>query len=270
MHRKDNCWENIKQETYPKNLYFIAEDNCFGRLKVGDSIVTCLFFLINIKPYCVIERDKAAIIKVFKNHLYTIEMLKLESIKNWKSSYSLPTTLFLNECTITSYEQKMGVHIIVSYRAYMQEIAAYLKLSSNLVANISIDCIISDKLGEEFRFTITYIVKSFIGNTTFWLITKTNEVLPVISLHSIYPAFEWAEREVWDMMGIVFIKHSDLRRLLTDYGFSGHPLRKDFPVSGYKEVYFSDTAKLVEYSELEVPQVLRTAVVNAIQLNGNA
>jgi NADH-quinone oxidoreductase subunit C len=164
---------------------------------------------------------------------------------------------FLDKCTVAGYEQKLGTVVIVSYRQLVQEVATYLKLSTCFYANVGVDCIISDKSNFEHRFTITYIMKSFVGNTTFLLVTKTNEILPIPSLCNIYPAFEWAEREAWDLMGVMFIKHPDLRRILTDYGFHGHPFRKDFPLTGFKEVRYNDTTKLVEYGDLEVSQSLR-------------
>jgi NADH:ubiquinone oxidoreductase subunit C len=90
------------------------------------------------------------------------------------------------------------------------------------------------------------------------VITKTTETTPLISSQSLFPAFNWAEREIWDFFGIFFVNHSDLRRILTDYGFSGYPLRKDFPLSGYQEVYFDDPLKSIEYRVVELSQAFRT------------
>jgi len=77
------------------------------------------------------------------------------------------------------------------------------------------------------------------------------------SLTFLFPGLNWQEREVWDMFGITFLNHPDLRRILTDYGFLGHPLRKDFPVSGFVEVYFDETTQLVCYQPLSLAQEFR-------------
>ena len=82
-----------------------------------------------------------------------------------------------------------------------------------------------------------------------------NEVIP--SLTSIFPASNWMEREVFDMYGIKFKDHPDLRRILTDYGFNGHPLRKDFPLTGFKEVRYSEKDKKVIYEPVKLEQDYR-------------
>ncbi|PIZ31749.1 MAG: NADH-quinone oxidoreductase subunit C [Alphaproteobacteria bacterium CG_4_10_14_0_8_um_filter_53_9] len=80
---------------------------------------------------------------------------------------------------------------------------------------------------------------------------------PVPSLQSLFPAATWYEREVFDMFGIPFTDAQDLRRILTDYGFQGHPLRKDFPVFGYEEVFFNEATSQVEYKAVDMPQETR-------------
>jgi NADH-quinone oxidoreductase subunit C len=73
----------------------------------------------------------------------------------------------------------------------------------------------------------------------------------------LFAGSNWSEREVWDMFGVLFFRHPDLRRILTDYGFLGHPLRKDFPLSGFVEVYFNDMTQLVCYQSLSLAQEFR-------------
>ncbi len=86
----------------------------------------------------------------------------------------------------------------------------------------------------------------------------TDEETPVPSLSGLYPAANWFEREAYDLFGVYFSGHPDLRRLLTDYGFEGHPLRKDFPMTGYVEVRYDDEQKRVLYEKVQLPQEFRS------------
>lgn len=85
-------------------------------------------------------------------------------------------------------------------------------------------------------FQIVYNLLSLRYNSRIRVKTYTDEMSPIESICSIFPAANWYEREIFDMFGVFFVNHPDLRRILTDYGFDGHPLRKDFPLSGYLEV----------------------------------
>jgi NADH dehydrogenase (ubiquinone) Fe-S protein 3 len=87
--------------------------------------------------------------------------------------------------------------------------------------------------------------------------TYTDELTPVESASSVYLSADWFEREIWDMYGIFFTNHPDLRRILTDYGFEGHPLRKDFPLSGYTEVRYDDELKRIVSEPIELAQEFR-------------
>jgi len=86
----------------------------------------------------------------------------------------------------------------------------------------------------------------------------TDEFTPIESANSIWPSANWYERETWDMYGIMFSGHPDFRRILTDYGFSGHPLRKDFPLTGYSEVRYSEEQKRVVYEPVSLTQEFRS------------
>ena len=87
--------------------------------------------------------------------------------------------------------------------------------------------------------------------------TQTNDVDPVPSVIEVFPAADWFEREAYDMYGILFANHPDLRRLLTDYGFQGHPLRKDFPLSGHVEVRYDEEHKRIVYEPVRLAQEFR-------------
>ena len=87
--------------------------------------------------------------------------------------------------------------------------------------------------------------------------TYTDELTPIDSITSVYQGANWYEREVWDMFGVFFANHPDLRRILTDYGFAGHPFRKDFPLSGFVEVRYDDEVKRVVTEPVELAQEFR-------------
>ena len=97
----------------------------------------------------------------------------------------------------------------------------------------------------EDRFDVVYNLLSVSLNQRLRLITTTDVAQPVPSVHTIWPVATWWEREAWDLFGIVFSGQPDLRRILTDYGFEGHPLRKDFPMTGYVEVRYDEDRKQV-------------------------
>jgi len=107
------------------------------------------------------------------------------------------------------------------------------------------------------RFDVVYHLLSPRLNARIRVKVTTNETTPVESVTGIYAGANWFEREAWDMYGILFTGHPDLRRLLTDYGFEGHPLRKDFPLTGYVEVRYDDEVKRVVYEPVNLRQEFR-------------
>ena len=115
-----------------------------------------------------------------------------------------------------------------------------------------------DRPGREPRFDVVYNLLSLTRNARVRVITETDEVAPVPSVALIWPTATWFEREAWDMYGIFFADHPDLRRLLTDYGFEGHPLRKDFPLSGYVEMRYDEELKRVVYEPIKLRQDFRS------------
>lgn len=107
------------------------------------------------------------------------------------------------------------------------------------------------------RFEVVYHLLSPRLNARIRIKISTDEETAVKSATDLYPGANWFEREAWDMYGILFSGHPDLRRLLTDYGFEGHPLRKDFPLTGYVEVRYDDEVKRVVYEPVELRQEFR-------------
>ena len=107
------------------------------------------------------------------------------------------------------------------------------------------------------RFDVVYNLLSVSLNQRVRVIVTTDAATPVDSVHAIWPAATWWEREAWDLYGIIFNNQPDLRRILTDYGFEGHPLRKDFPLTGYVEVRYDEERKSVVYEPVKLVQDFR-------------
>jgi NADH-quinone oxidoreductase subunit C len=108
------------------------------------------------------------------------------------------------------------------------------------------------------RFDVVYNLLSVTLNHRVRLIVTTDTATPVPSVHTVWPVATWWEREAWDLFGIVFSGQPDLRRILTDYGFEGHPLRKDFPMTGYVEVRYDEDRKQVVNEPVRLTQDFRT------------
>ncbi|MBM3506340.1 MAG: NADH-quinone oxidoreductase subunit C [Alphaproteobacteria bacterium] len=108
------------------------------------------------------------------------------------------------------------------------------------------------------RFDVVYNLLSLTKNKRVRVKVETDEVTPVPSVTDVYRAAGWYEREAWDLYGVLFAGHPDLRRILTDYGFEGHPMRKDFPLTGYVEVRYDAEQKRVVYEPVALTQEFRT------------
>ncbi|CAL8088435.1 unnamed protein product [Calicophoron daubneyi] len=109
----------------------------------------------------------------------------------------------------------------------------------------------------KYRFQIVYNLLSLRYNSRIRVLTYTDELTPIDSSCSVFQASNWYEREIWDMYGVFFADHPDLRRILTDYGFQGHPQRKDFPLSGYTEMRYDDEYRRVVIEPVELSQEFR-------------
>ncbi len=107
------------------------------------------------------------------------------------------------------------------------------------------------------RFDVVYQLLSMTKNHRVRIKLQTDEHVAVPSVTAVYPGALWFERETYDMYGVLFTGHEDMRRLLTDYGFEGHPLRKDFPLTGFTEVRYDDTEKRVVYEPVRLQQQMR-------------
>ena len=120
-----------------------------------------------------------------------------------------------------------------------------------------IDITAVDWPGRERRFDVVYHLLSPKHNVRIRVKAQTDEATPVPSIIEVFPGADWFERETYDLYGIVFTGHPDMRRLLTDYGFDGYPLRKDFPLTGFVEVRYDDEAKRVVYAPVRLAKEFR-------------
>jgi len=133
----------------------------------------------------------------------------------------------------------------------------YLKTNYKCRFKQLIDITAVDYPEKEKRFKIVYLLLSHENNLRILININIDEKTPVPSITKIFPSANWMEREVFDMYGISFKDHPDLRRILTDYGFEGYPLRKDFPLTGHTEVRYSEDKKKVIYEPVKLDQEYR-------------
>jgi NADH dehydrogenase (ubiquinone) Fe-S protein 3 len=148
--------------------------------------------------------------------------------------------------------------VIVCRKEYLNFSLVCLKTHVNFQYKM-LSCMTGlDFLGFHYRFCVTYDLLSLNFNNRLRVKIFTNEISPVESVVSVYPSANWWEREVWDLFGVFFCKHPDLRRILTDYGFEGFPLRKDFPLSGYVETRYDKSKRRIVLEPIELTQEFRT------------
>jgi NADH dehydrogenase (ubiquinone) Fe-S protein 3 len=170
---------------------------------------------------------------------------------------------------INNYKKLHNAIPIVSYQIYNDESSLNVE-SKNLVLVLSylkkhvntqfsmLSCISGvDLLFTNYRFCVAYDLLSLTNNARIRVKCFVNEVTYLDSSCIVYKNANWWEREIWDMYGIYFQNHPDLRRILTDYGFEGYPLRKDFPLSGYAEVSYDSSKKRVVLEPVEFAQEYR-------------
>ena len=133
----------------------------------------------------------------------------------------------------------------------------FLKTNDKCSFRQLIDITAVDYPEKEKRFVIVYLLLSHENNLRIIVKTNIEENIPIPSITKIFPSANWMEREVFDMYGVSFKDHPDLRRILTDYGFEGYPLRKDFPLTGHSEVRYSEDKKKVVYEPVKLDQEYR-------------
>lgn len=147
--------------------------------------------------------------------------------------------------------------IIHSDPKHVKNLIYFLKNHTSCQFTQLVDMIGVDYPERKNRFEVVYNLLSINYNSRIKVKTFTDELTPIDSVTDIFRSAGWYEREVWDMYGVYFIGNPDLRRILTDYGFEGHPLRKDFPLSGYTEVRYDEEHKRVVHEPVEMTQEFR-------------
>ena len=151
-----------------------------------------------------------------------------------------------------------GELTVVVARAQVVRVLTELRDDSDCLFEVLIDICGVDYPERENRFDVVYHLLSPRKNQRIRVKCETDEEKPVPSVVDVFPAANWFEREAYDMYGILFSGHPDLRRILTDYGFQGYPLRKDFPLTGYVEVRYDDAQKRVVYEPVKLTQEFRS------------
>ncbi len=158
---------------------------------------------------------------------------------------------------VTRVETLLGELIVYAERPAIATLCTELRDHPALAFEQVMDVAGVDWPTRVERFEVVYNLLSVSLNQRVRVIVTTDEVQPVPSVHGVWPVATWWEREAWDMFGIAFSGQPDLRRILTDYGFQGHPLRKDFPLTGYVEVRYDEDRKAVIYEPVKLTQDFR-------------
>jgi NADH-quinone oxidoreductase subunit C len=151
-----------------------------------------------------------------------------------------------------------GQLIVRVKRESILRVIGFLRDDARCLFKVLIDLCGVDYPERPERFEVVYNLLSLKHNQRIRVKVATDEETPVPSVAGLYSAAGWFEREAWDLFGIYFADHPDLRRLLTDYGFEGHPLRKDFPLTGYVELRYDEDQKRVVYEPVKLKQEFRS------------
>jgi NADH-quinone oxidoreductase subunit C len=159
---------------------------------------------------------------------------------------------------VTSWEIALGELMVTTSRESLLRLMKLMRDDANCLFKVLIDVTAVDFPERPERFEIVYNLLSLSHNQRIRVKVAADEQSPVPSMVQLFSSAGWFEREVWDMFGVFFVDHPDLRRMLTDYGFEGHPLRKDFPLTGYVEVRYDDEQKRVVYEPVKLTQDFRS------------
>jgi NADH-quinone oxidoreductase subunit C len=156
---------------------------------------------------------------------------------------------------VTGHDVAYGELTVTAKASEIVNVIRYLRDEQRFVSFIDVTAV--DWPGRERRFDVVYHLLSPYKNQRVRVKIEVGEDDTVASIIGIFPGADWFERETYDLYGIPFVGHPDMRRILTDYGFEGHPLRKDFPLTGFVEVRYDDQQKRVVYDKVRLAQEFR-------------
>ena len=162
------------------------------------------------------------------------------------------------ENAVVSVTQDRGQLIVTCKKDQIAELLTYLRDDPSCLFKILLDVCGVDYPDREKRFEIVYHLQSLRLNQRIRVKVLCGETDIIPSVTAVFSSANWYERETWDLYGVMFSEHPDLRRLLTDYGFDGHPLRKDFPLTGNVEVRYDEEQKRVVYEPVKLTQAFRS------------
>ena len=192
-----------------------------------------------------------------RNKVKRYRLYKNKNDINWDLSYYI--SIILNKY-IRKIKLKEGEHLIyVRNVESVEKVIYFLQNNLNSQFKLLMDISAIDNLGKSKRerFEVNYNLLSIKYKIRIQVKIAVDEFTSINTITSLYKAADWYEREIWDMYGLYFKNHKDLRRILTDYGFEGFPLRKDFPQSGYVELRYNNDNKHLVYEPVELSQAYR-------------
>ena len=167
------------------------------------------------------------------------------------------STLFTQMIPVYSIQQSREELILNVPSCLIVPVLRFLRDSTNTQFKILCDICAVDYPKRRVRFEIVYHLLSITFNIRLRVCIRINEMTPLLSISSLFQGANWFEREIWDLFGIFFLNHPDLRPLLTDYGFEGNTHLKSFPCSGHVEIYYNNKDQKLCFSDLEVDQEVR-------------
>lgn len=184
-------------------------------------------------------------------------------MKNYSLSVLSNYRTYLKKIFPQSFTYILNGELFVKIASFdLKNFITFLNLHTQSQYKILSDICATDFPWKKNRFELFYNLLSITFNSRITVITSIKEQDSIESIQDIYKVASWFERELWDMFGIFFSNHTDLRRILTDYGFKGHPLRKDFPLTGFIEVRYFHIEKRILVEEVSLTQDYRTFYFN--------